>query len=59
MKLRKGHATITKSSFKKPLIVPMVSEREILIFLPLDSLRLRTLLKDIRVNAGQGLLTES
>lgn len=37
----------------------MVSEREILIFVPLDSLRLRTLLKDIRVNAGQGFLTES
>ena len=37
----------------------MVSEREILIFVPLDSLRLRTLLKDIRVNAGQGLLTEN
>ena len=37
----------------------MVSEREILIFVPLDSLRLRTLLKDVRVNAGQGFLTES
>ena len=37
----------------------MVSEREILIFVPLDSLRLRTMLKDIRVNAGQGFLTES
>ena len=37
----------------------MVSEREILIFLPLDSFETWTLLKDIRVNAGQDLLTES